>query len=163
MLDCCKFVKHFAVKCAVFGTKKRLTPTMRGVIMTFVICEGAGIGRQARLRCVCQMAWGFKSPPSHQNREMGFCPSPYFYARSEEAEPEKTAMRSFHRVLCKSIAIFIETAGFIWYTKHNHPKLNRRFVYFLPLHCYTGCKRRASLWIRWLLANSLPNVANCRN
>ena len=79
--------------------EKGLTPALLGAIMAFVICEGAGIGRQARLRCVCQMAWGFKSPPSHQNWEIGFCLSPNFYARSEDIEPEKTAVRSFHRVL----------------------------------------------------------------
>ena len=77
-----KIIITVAIICAVFGTKKGLTPAAAGDIMTSVICEGAGIGRQARLRCVCQMAWGFKSPPSHQKWEIGFCLSPIFYARS---------------------------------------------------------------------------------
>ena len=32
---------------------------------TVFLCESAGIGRQARLRGVCHMAWEFKSPLSH--------------------------------------------------------------------------------------------------
>ncbi len=32
------------------------------------LCESAGIGRQARLRGVCQPTWEFKSPLSHQNQ-----------------------------------------------------------------------------------------------
>ena len=39
-----------------------------------------------------------------QNWEIGFCLSPNFYARSEDVEPEKTAQRSFHRVLrCRKL------------------------------------------------------------
>ena len=37
------------------------------------ISESAGIGRQARLRGVCQPTWEFKSPLSHHKRNL-FCP-----------------------------------------------------------------------------------------
>ena len=61
--------------------EKALTQGAVGAIITPVICEGAGIGRQARLRCVCLMAWGFKSPPSHQKAGSRIFPRPCFFAR----------------------------------------------------------------------------------
>ena len=36
------------------------------------LCESAGIGRQARLRGVCQPTWEFKSPLSHQKKVDSF-------------------------------------------------------------------------------------------
>ena len=48
--------------------------------------------------------WGFDFMRPFQDWEIGFCLSPNFYARSEDVEPEKTAMRSFHRVLrCRKL------------------------------------------------------------
>ena len=46
--------------------KKPLTSAFSGAIIATLICEDAGIGRQARLRCVCRTTCGFKSHSSHQ-------------------------------------------------------------------------------------------------
>ena len=43
-----------------------LTLSLKRCIMFIVICECAGIGRQARLRGVCRKTYGFKSHYSHQ-------------------------------------------------------------------------------------------------
>ena len=44
------------------------------------LCESAGIGRQARLRGVCQPTWEFKSPLSHQNNSSSVWRGCYFYS-----------------------------------------------------------------------------------
>ena len=49
---------------------KLLTLIVKGCIMFIVICECAGIGRQARLRGVCRKTYGFKSHYSHHSGQM---------------------------------------------------------------------------------------------
>ena len=50
-----------------------------------LLCESAGIGRQARLRCVCRMTCEFKSHLSHQkNTGFGRC---FFGVRDEITSP----------------------------------------------------------------------------
>ena len=44
-----------------------------------LICECAGIGRQARLRGVCFTTYGFKSRHSHHRKDLIPCVSSLFY------------------------------------------------------------------------------------
>ena len=64
------YYKSLAFSYKINFFERLLTLYSKRCIMFIVICECAGIGRQARLRGVCRKTYGFKSHYSHHSGQM---------------------------------------------------------------------------------------------